>query len=327
MTIYDIAKRAGVSASTVSRVLNNRPGIKKATREKVKKIVKETNFSVSEAARGLVNQNSSMIGILVADIRNQHHIEGAYMMERHFLEKGYCSLIMNTGEDAEKKAAYIRILASRRVNAVVLVGSAFQNDLVKEAIENYMPDTPIVFQNGYFDLNNVSSVIADEYTGTKEAVEYLYGRGRRHIAFINNNDTPSNRNKIEGYITAVKKYGMAERIIFRCEDSAEGGACATSELLEKYPDTDAIIYSVDILGVGGSRMVLDLGLHIPDDIAIIGTDNSPYSLISNPRLSTIDTKLCELSASCYEILSKAIEQPNYQEHRVISPSLVLRETT
>ena len=79
LTIYDIAREAGVSASTVSRVINSRPGIRKSTRERVERILRESNFSVSEAARGLVNQTSRMIGILVSDIRNKHHIEGAYM--------------------------------------------------------------------------------------------------------------------------------------------------------------------------------------------------------------------------------------------------------
>ena len=87
LTIYDIAKEAGVSASTVSRVINARPGIKKSTRERVEKILRDSNFSVSEAARGLVNQTSRMLGILVSDIRNQHHIEGAYMIEQHFMKR------------------------------------------------------------------------------------------------------------------------------------------------------------------------------------------------------------------------------------------------
>ena len=326
LTIYDIARKAGVSASTVSRVLNSRPGIKKSTREKVEKILKESNFSVSEAARGLVNQTSKMIGILVSDIRNQHHIEGAYMIEQHFMRRGYCSLILNAGDTDESKAEYIKILSSRRVDAAVLVGSAFQNELVEKAILDYMPDTPIIFQNGEFSLPNVSSVVSDEVTGIAEAVQYLYEQGRRHIAYVNNNDTPSNRKKIQGYENAIKGYGISP-VLYVCEDSAEGSADTTEKLIAEHPETDAIIYAVDLLGVGASRRILDLGKRIPEDIAIIGTDNSPFSTISNPRLSTVDTKLQELSTACSEILEKAIEDPSYTEHLVITPSLVLRETT
>ncbi len=326
LTIYDIAREAGVSASTVSRVLNSRPGIKKSTRERVERILKESNFSVSEAARGLVNQTSKMIGILVSDIRNQHHIEGAYMIEQHFMRKGYCSLILNAGDTDESKAEYIRILSSRRVNAAVLIGSSFQNEPVRQAIIDYMPDTPIIFQNGEFSLPNVSSVVSDEVVGIYDAAKYLYEQGRRNIAYINNNDTPSNRKKILGYEKASRELCFP-RILYVCSDSAESGAEITEKLITEHPEVDAIIYAVDLIAVGGSRKLLDLGKRIPEDIAVIGTDNSPFSMISNPRLSTVDTKLQELSTSCSEILEKAIENPSYTEHVIISPSLVLRETT
>lgn len=327
MTIYDIARQAGVSASTVSRVLNNRPGINEKTRKRVLQLINENNFSVSEAARSLVNKTTNMIGILVSDIRNQHHIEGAYMISQHFIEKGYCSILMNAGESDESKAEYVKILASRRINALALIGSTFQCDPVKQAIADYFSKVPVVIQNGYFDLPNVSSVIADELAGTMKAVDYLFSIGRRAIAFINNNDTPSNRKKMKGYSIALEERNMKPRCIVSCPDSAEGGAIATAQLLEEYPEVDAIIYAVDLLGVGGCRYLLDIGKRVPVDISIIGTDNSPYSKIANPRLSTIDNRLGELSQNCYEILSKAIDHPDYVEHKVIVPTLVLRETT
>ncbi len=286
LTIYDIAKEAGVSASTVSRVINARPGIKKSTRERVEKILRDSNFSVSEAARGLVNQTSRMLGILVSDIRNQHHIEGAYMIEQHFMKKGYCSLILNAGDTDESRAEYIRILSSRRVEAAVLIGSVFQSEKVRKAIIDYMPTTPIVFQNGEFDLSNVSSVVADETEGTAEAVRYLYNQGRRNIAYINSNDTPSNRKKIAGYDKACAELGL-ERILSVSGDSAEESADTTERLISEHPELDAIIYAVDLLCVGGARRLLDLGKSIPKDIALIGTDNSPFSILANPRLSIL----------------------------------------
>jgi len=88
MTIYDIAKKAGVSASTVSRVINNKPGIKKETRERIQKLLEESHYSPNEAARGLVNQASKIIGILISDIRTTHHTEGVYYMEREFVKLG-----------------------------------------------------------------------------------------------------------------------------------------------------------------------------------------------------------------------------------------------
>lgn len=328
MTIYDIAQRAGVSASTVSRVLNGRPGIKASTREKVEKILKETNFSVSEAARGLVNKTSNFIGILVSDIRNQHHIEGGYMIEQYFMKKGYCSIIINAGESDESQGEYIKFFASRRVNAVVLIGSIFQCEHVRKMIEDYLPSIPVIFQNGFFDLANVSSALTDDARGAYMAFEYLYRtRGRRCIAYINNNDTPSNRLKLSGYKAAAKAFGQSPLIISQCEDSLAGGAEATRRLLELNPDVDGIIYAVDLIAVGGLRELRDLKKRVPEDISVFGTDNSPYSMMSYPRLSTIDSRLDELSVLCAQILEKAMEDPSYSEHRVVEPTLVIREST
>ena len=125
MTIYDIAKEAGVSGSTVSRVINNRPGINAETRKRVQAVLAKYDYSPDEAARGLVSRNSGMIGILVSDIRNLHYIEGAYIIEEKMLESGYCSIILNTGDDSSGRAGYIKLLASRRVKGAVLIGSSF----------------------------------------------------------------------------------------------------------------------------------------------------------------------------------------------------------
>lgn len=326
MTIYDIARESGVSASTVSRVLNGRKGINEETRRRVMQTAEKYNFSISENARSLVTRRTNMIGILVCDIRNQHHIEGAYMISQHFVREGYCSLLMNTGESDESKAEYVKILAARRINALVLIGSTFQCALVESAIRDYLGDIPVVFQNGVFDLPNVSSVVADEVKGSTLAVDWLLSRGRRHIAYVNNNDTPSNRKKIAGYSAAMKAHGLDDMIIPSCQDSAQGGADATAILLQEHPEVDSVIYAVDILAVGASRFLLDEGKRIPEDIAIFGTDNSPYSTLANPRLSTIDTRLAELSRECCDILSNMLKYNAPVEHRVVEPELVIRET-
>ena len=259
MTIYDIAKEAGVSAATVSRVINNRPGIKESTREKVRSILEEHNFSVSATARSLVSQSSMMIGILISDIRNLHYTEGAYIIEKQMLKSGYCSIIMNTGTAGNEMASAIKTLSQRRVDGIVLIGSSFANDDVRSAICTYMKDTPFVIENGRINLDNVSEILADDKKGAYDAASYLLGRGRRHLAFINSNNTPSNSLKIEGFLSAVGDDGI---LIDGVPDSYDGGYEATRDLLQKYPKVDGIIYAVDILAVGGSRAILDMGKKI-----------------------------------------------------------------
>lgn len=328
MTIYDIAAKAGVSASTVSRVINGRSGIGKATRERVEAILKETGFVIDEGARSLVSQKSHMVGILVSDIRNQHHIEGAYMILRRLQEEGYVCLLLNAGESPDEKAECIRILARRKIDALVLVGSAFECPEVEAAIVAHMSSIPVVFQNGSFTLANVHSALAAEDRGTEEAVDHLYEGGRRRIAYVNNADTASNRRKIAGYRRAMARHGLEPLIVPSCrEDSGEAGGEATASLLANHPDVDAIIFSIDITAVGACRHILDSGRRIPDDIAVIGTDDSPYARLANPRLTSIDTRLQKLSDICCDMLLGALEGREEDKGKAyVEASLSVRET-
>ena len=165
MTIYDIAKIAGVSASTVSRVANNKPGIKEETRQQIQSLLDQYDYRPNETARGLVNQSSRMIGILITDIRYEHHVDIAYHIEKEMERHGYCSLILNTGLSDEKKAQAITVLSQRRVDGAILVGSTFQCDAVKQALASRMEGKPVVITNGYLDLPNVKGVLVNEKEG------------------------------------------------------------------------------------------------------------------------------------------------------------------
>lgn len=157
MTIYDIAKIAGVSASTVSRVANHKPGIKEETRRQIQELLDQYDYRPNETARGLVNQSSRMIGILITDIRYAHHVDIAYHIEKEMEKQGYCSLILNTGLSDEKKIQAIKVLSQRRVDGAILVGSTFQCDAVKQALTTYLSKEPVIITNGYLDLPNVKA--------------------------------------------------------------------------------------------------------------------------------------------------------------------------
>lgn len=326
MTIYDIAKEAGVSASTVSRVINNKKGIKESTRRCVQEILDRNNFSVSETARGLVNRKAMMIGILISDIRYQHFADGAYIIEEQFLQKGFCSLIFNTGFDDVTRANYIKLLASRRVDGVILIGSGFCTDAVKRAILSYMPTTPVVIANGLMDIPTVSSVIADEVWGVGELVERLYRSGRRKIIYIGDKASSSSLNKYKGYEDTVQGLGLESIFIEVLERNADAGYTATRDYFSTH-GADAIIYGVDILAVGGSRALLDLGLEIPKDVALYGIDNSMYASIANPKISSLDTKLELMSILCAEKLANSIDGMQMDKITMIMPDIVDRETT
>lgn len=328
MTIYDIAKEAGVSASTVSRVINNRPGINQDTKKKVQRLLTKYNYSPSETARGLVNQASKIIGILVDDIRTIHHTDGAYIIERELTKLGYCCIIFNTGTDDMSKAEYIKILSNRRVEGAVLIGSSFQTEAVKRAIEKYLNIQPIIIANGYLDLPNVYGVLADEQNGVANCVKLLFEKGHTHPAFVIDNYTPSNTLKQLGFEQAVRSLGFTgEPWIYKTESTIQGAYDITKKIVKEHHNVDGIIYSVDFLAVSGARALSDMGIHVPGQVSLIGVDNSIYAEISNPKLTSLDNKLLDLSIAAARNLIDALKNQQTTKKILIFSTIVERETT
>lgn len=328
ISIYDIAEAAGVSASTVSRVINNKKGVHRDTRKRVLKYLEMYHYSPNETARGLVNQASKIIGILVSDMRTTHHTDGVYYMEREFVKLGYCCIIMNTGSKEEDKARYIQILDQRRVEAAVLIGSTFQTELVQRAIEKYLPTTPVIIANGYLDLPNVYGVIADEQAGVTNCVKLLADRNRRNLAFVIDNFTPSNKLKQLGFVTGVRQCcNQSEPLVVKSVASLQGAYDATYRLMKEHPEVDGIIYAVDLLAVGGIRALRDMNIDIPAQTAVIGVDNSIYGEICFPSLTSLDNKLLDLSVAAARNLMDVLQNKRVTKNMMIISSIVEREST
>jgi len=331
VTIYDIAKAANVSASSVSRVINGKAGVSNATRQKVLKILQESNYVPNEAARVLVNQSSRLIGILIADVRNLHHMEGAYYIQSEIEKNGYNGIIMNAGYDAAGLVRILENLNQRRVEGLVLMGSVFQSKETEEALRHYLYDVPIIMINGYLDIPNCYSVLSQEKEGIASCVDYLVNRGRRHIAYITNAATPSNQLKLAGFqegIAAHRKSGV-NGWVFKDEreNSLKGGYETMQRILREHSNVDAVICAVDLLAAGALQALLEKKIEVPRAIAIIGVDNSIYGEICYPRLTSLDN---QIFSSCVVGAHQLIDSLNGgHPTRCVSIQTVLveRETT
>lgn len=330
MTIYDIAREAGVAASTVSRVLNNKPGIKAETREHVQRILKKYNFTPDQAARGLVMQSSKIIGILMQDIRVVHHIDSAYIIEQEMTQRGYCCITMSTGHTDEKMAEYIKILEERRVEGAILIGSMFGTERVKKSIQEHLGNVPIVIVNGYVDLPNVYGILADEERGIERCVELLVSKGKEKLAFAVDTDSPSNRLKTRGFVTGMLRQGWKREDIWiyeTKESSPDGGYEVAGRILKDHPDVQGLIYSVDVTAVGGLRALYDMNIKVPEQVAVTGVDNTIYGEICRPRLTTLDNRLVELGSAAAEILLSAMNGQARTSKMMFFTEIVEREST
>lgn len=328
LTIYDIAKKAGVSASTVSRVLNNYPYVKSSTREKILSLLKENKFTPNAAAQSLVTQSSKMVGILIADLRTTHHTEGIYYIEQELAKNGYSCLIYNTGTDTRKQAESLYSLSKKNIDAVVLMGSIYQNDDIAKAIKDYLPNIPVIICNGFLEGDNIYGVVADETNGVSECVKLLANKKRKNIAFILNHRTPSNDDKIRGFEMGFDSYiKTGSKFILETGDSIEDVETKTISLLKDHPEINAIIFVEDYIAMIGIHAIISSGRKVPEDIAAIGINNSRYSAIYNPPITTLDNMLYDTSITTVRNLLMVLNGEHASKKMIIGTYVVERSST
>ena len=329
VTIYDIAKFAKVSPSTVSRVVNNHPNVNKATRARILKLLTEYSYIPNETARNLVTQSSRMVGVLISDIRTTHHTDAIFYLQRELSKHGYSCLIYNTGVSDEEQVQYVQVLQQRKVDAAVLIGSIYQTESMKRALKKYLSNIPVFICNGYLDLPNVYGIIADERGGVFDCVKLLADKGRTDTAFVVNNYTPSNLLKREGFEAGVARFCPGKSpVVVECGENLPGDVCqAVQNLMQEHPQTRGIIFSEDLLAVIGIRALTEMGFRIPEDVAIIGINNSSYAEICTPTLTSLDNMLYDLSLTMAKNVFSVLQEEHISHKIMIYSQIEERQST
>lgn len=326
MNIYDIAKEAGVSITTVSRVINKKGYVSEKTRKKIQDVLDRNEYQPSGIARGLATGSMKTVAIVVVDVRVPHYALTSYIMEQKLSEEGYMVLVCNTGEEEEDCRKYLRMLAQRQVDGIILVGSIF-NRLCDDETLNLLSNIPIVMANGKIDRENIYGVLVDEAYGMELATAHLYKTGRRKLAYVIDKYTNAADRKLEGYIREMKRLGYEnpEKDVYRTPYGLEGGAQIAGILKEK--EYDGVVFGEDLTAVGAMNEWRNQGIEIPEEIALIGCNNSEYSYICNPPLTTVNNKGEVLSELTVQMLLDVLSKKKELASLVVLPELVIRETT
>ena len=308
MNIYDIAKEAGVSISTVSRVLNNKGNVNENTRKNVMEILRKHNYTPSAIARGLVSKSMRTVAVLTVDIRVPHYARTAYTIEREFSRRGYEVTLCNTGGELAETEKYLRAVVEKKVDGLVLVGSIFNTLCRTPEIEALLRTTPLVLANGRLDLPNSYSVLVDDQYGVSLAVRHLAERGHREIYYLKDLDTVSANLKCQGFLSGMRQEGLeaTKRHVLETEMSLEGGMRAA---------------------VGAVKALLRAGIRVPEDVAVTGYNNSEYARICEPQLTTIDNKPELVAMLSVQLLTSLIEKTDAYSSCTIQPELVQGQTT
>lgn len=329
MNIYDIAQEAGVSIATVSRVLNNKPNISPDTLSKVRRVLKKYNYTPNSFARGLVTNSMQMIGVLVEDIRNPQYTNTAYAIEQNLYEQGYKCLFCNVRSDAIE--SYMKVLAESLVDGAIIIGSVFMTEQTAKAIETCLPDHPVVMVNGTLPCPGVTSVLCDDRDGIMQCVNHLYDKGHRKIIFVSDSNTDSAHRKLMGYKTALFEHDLQNFYeIIHTEPGFHGGIEAGKKIVSTYrhgKDYTAIVCQEDLTALGCVRYLESQGISVPQDVAVTGFGKFCFDEVSSHTLTTVDTHLELLGIEAVRCLSSLLTGAACPKQIVLTPELLVGQTT
>ncbi|NLR97663.1 LacI family transcriptional regulator [Rhizobium sp. P38BS-XIX] len=314
--IRDVAKLAGVSTGTVSRVLNDHPSVTQELRRRVSGIIEELGYTPDPSARSMRSKVSRLIGIIIPDLTNPFFSELVQSAEQVAAKHGYNIIVMTSFDHAAKEADRIRQLTSRKVDGIILVPS---NDFHTIKLPKGLPIVVVDrLMPGY------SGIASDHRNGVRLGVEYLLKLGHRRIGFISGpkHSVPAN-DRLKGYLDAMEHAGGAVQnpgppLIMETAFDYESGRSAGNYLLARarHERPTAIFASSDQQAIGCMRAAHDLGIPVPAALSIVGFDGIPLSSMTTPRLTTVKQPIQQIAAAAVAVL--LTEQPAASaENRVL----------
>ena len=332
-TIYDISQRAGVSIATVSRVINRSVAVSEKTRERVLQVMEESGYTPNAFARGLGLNTMKTIGLLCADVSDAFMAEAISFLEKELRNHGYDSLLCCTGTLMKNRKKSLELLLSKHVDGVILVGSNYvsmereHNTYILSAAHK----KPIIILNARLDGENVYCAYCDDKAATMSATQKLLEDGKRRVLYLYHARTYSGMKKLEGYKQAHEHMGVPfqEELVVEC--STGDGIQEIQALLEgsvsKGLAFDAIMTATDDMAVGALKYARAAHRTIPEDLQIVGFNNSSLCLCTEPELSSVDNKLQSLCQNCVSTLMGVLEGKDMPKYSIFSGELVRRGTT
>ncbi|MEH7744288.1 LacI family DNA-binding transcriptional regulator [Neobacillus drentensis] len=334
VTVYDIAKEAEVSVSTVSRVLNGTAPVKESTREKIMALINKYQFQPNALARSLTKKETKMIGVILPDITNPFFPEVFWGVENEANSKGYTFFLCNTSGQPELESQSLTIFREKQVDGIIFMGgrinlSNCSQELAKE-VEDIAKKIPIVLVNGNLPDSSLHRVIINEGKGAEMLTQHLIDFGHNEIAFFGGyNFVSTTTQKVKAFKKTMKANGLKvpnEWILYG-DFSMYAGKKMMADLLKREKRPTAIFCVNDVTAVGAVKVAVEAGLKIPEDIAIVGFDDTILASTVIPELTTVSQKSLELGKNAVNVLHKLINNEKVKKVTVIEPELVIRNST
>ncbi len=326
MSIQKIARLAGVSVATVSRVLNNSDSVKTKNRERVLAAIRECNYQPNLLARQLRTSRSSMILVMVSDIGNPFCADVVKGIEEQAEKNGYRILLCNSGADPQRCRSSLALLSGKMVDGIITMDASTRLPELTTIIDRM----PWVQCAEHADAGDISCVGINDNDASEYVIRYLFSEGRQRVALINHDlNYKYARCREAGYRDALQQQGNSYSAIEYASDlSFSAGKAAMEVLLRKGSRPDAVFAISDTLAAGAMRAIQDAGLTIPGDIAVVGFDGSALAEMVSPQLTTIEQPSAEIGRQAVRLLLNKIYQPESEAERLtLDWRLVVRSSS
>lgn len=330
-TIYDVAKAAGVSIATVSKVINNTGNMRDTTRERVKQAIIELNYQPNMVASALTGKGTETIGLLVPDISNPFFAEMARTIEDRAHEVGMSVIICSTDTDAEKEKKYIDLLKRKQVDGLIIAATIQDIELLEDLKEGTIPIVMLTQDDVGLGLTSVS---VDDFKGGFDATHYLINSGHKNIAIIAEYAN-SSRMRIYGYRDAHEEENLPidEQNIYRTTARIENGRKVMLEMVKNKKVPTAIFACNDLIAIGVIQGAKEAGLRIPKDLSVIGFDDTILAEIVAPRLTTVSQPIADMGKKTVDLIIEKIDRQKEdtsveeKERILFNPTMIMRDST
>lgn len=322
-SIREVAKIAGVSPSTVSRVMNGTAKVDEEKQQRVLAAIEETGFKPNELARALFKKSSKMIGVIVPNIENPFFNEMAKAIEEEAFRGGYKMLLCNSNDDGEKELANIEMLNQMKADGIVIMTNC---DSTGKAIAGC--ELPVVVVDRKVSGGGeIAYIESNHYEGGRIAMKHLLECGCKNIVCMRGpQELSSGLKRYQGYKSICEEHGIKEQYV-DCSYGYDSGIKATKKLLRNYPGVDGIIAPNDMVAASVYKVLHNEGLRVPEDIQIIGFDNIKFSRLFTPELTTIEQPITDMGTLAARIIIEYVQGKPFQKENIFDVTLLKRQTT
>lgn len=323
---------AGVSIATVSRVVNGSTKVSDRTKQKVLAVMQEAEYTPNVFARGLGLDSMKTVGIMCPDISDAYMSEAVSFLEKRLHSRGYNCILGCSGYKQKEKEDYTKLLLSKRIDTLVMVGSTYAGDgrdaVQTEYIREAAKKTPIFLINGIVEGENIYCTCADDFKAVYEVTSSLIRRGKKRILFLFNSQSFSARQKMAGYEKALADAGYP--VLGELKFHTKNDIHYAVDMLLAYRtlEFDAVVATDDGLGIAALKYAAAKGIRVPEELSVTGYNDSNLAICCEPELTSVDSKLevqCRLTV---ENMLRLLEEEESIEHKtVVSCEIMKRCTT